>query len=145
MQRIPSFMLPTAVRADLIISYVCKDLVHHSTNVVLGKVYQEAGRNPRSLKYMHIWSDNCASQVKCANTFGWASRYLQIGKLIAVVSAFSCPFPTQFKYVTQVPSLCLCSSASQLFCCGTRERPLRWGEWNFERSSCGRVQDRHFT
>jgi len=63
--------------------------VHHSTNIVLEAVrtmYRDAGRNPRQLKYLHVWSDNCASQFKCANTFGWASRYLEIGKLIAIVS-----------------------------------------------------------
>ena len=75
----------------LTFSFVYQDLVHHCTDMVLGEVrllYTAAHRDPRQLKYLHLWSDNCASQFKCANTFGWASRYLEIGKLIAIVSCF---------------------------------------------------------
>ena len=71
------------------VAIVYQDLVHHCTAIVLEEVrslYTDAGRNPRQLKYLHIWSDNCASQFKCANTFGWASRFMEIGKLIAIVS-----------------------------------------------------------
>ena len=70
--------------------FTFQDLVHHCTDIVVGEVrqlYSAAGRRPSELKYLHIWSDNCASQFKCANTFGWAHRYMEIGKLIAIVSA----------------------------------------------------------
>jgi len=80
------------VASKLLFCLCLQDFVHHCTGVVLGEVrkcYQENGKNPFDLDTLHLWSDNCASQFKCANTFGWGTKFLKDHKLKCIVRLFS--------------------------------------------------------
>ena len=62
--------------------------MHHCTNLVVEDIRQlyETHGFYDSIFSLHHWSDNCASQFKCANTFGWAYNYLLKMNLVCLVN-----------------------------------------------------------
>ena len=69
-------------------SFIVQDLVHFATATVLNEVrnfYTSLGEDGSCIKYVTIWSDNCASQFKSKATLGWAVQFAATHSLFSVV------------------------------------------------------------